>query len=136
MRFTVQKTRRAYVSPATHFASNDTNPNLPRMGERLRLRRDFDVTGFPPHARAILEGLKKYGMLVADNGGAFFLSISPDRRFQGLSSLSPVHGRDFEVVQTTQPDEGASMPDLATSRIRRDRRHQGINAPRRGRRWT
>jgi hypothetical protein len=59
MRFTVRRSRRAYVLPATHFASRNTDPDLPRMGERLRLRQDFDTSGFPPHARAILEGLKK-----------------------------------------------------------------------------
>ncbi len=107
LRVTVPKTRRAYVSPATHFASKETDPNLPRMGERIRLRRDFDTSGFPPHAQAVLEGLKKYGMFVADNGSQWLLSISPDRRFEGLESLTRVHGKDFEVVQTTSPDEGA-----------------------------
>ena len=68
MRVTVRRTRRAYVYPARHFASPHTDPTLPRMGERLRLRADFDTSGFPPHARAILEGLKRYGMFVADNG--------------------------------------------------------------------
>ena len=55
MRVTVRRTRRAYVLPATHFASRHTDPDFPRMGERLRLRRDFDTSGFPAHARAILE---------------------------------------------------------------------------------
>jgi hypothetical protein len=68
------------------------------MGERLRLRRDFDVTSFPPHARAILRGLQEYGMLVADNGAPWLLSIAPDRRIQGLDSLARVKGSDFEVV--------------------------------------
>jgi len=105
MRVTVHRTRRAYVSPARHWASKDPSPDLPCMGERLRLRRDLDLTGFPPHARAILEGLKQYGMFVADNGGDWLLSISPDRRFQGLESLSRVHGRDFEVVQPASPEQ-------------------------------
>ncbi len=100
MRVTVRRTQRAYVLPATHFASRHTDPNLPRMGERLRLRRDFDTSGFPRHARAILEGLKKYGMFVADNGQDWLMSISPDGRLQGLETLGRVKGSDFEVVDT------------------------------------
>jgi len=106
MRVTVRRTRREYVYPARHFASSLTDPNLPRMGERLRLRRDFDTSQFPPHARAILEGLKRYGMFVADNGGDWLMSIAPDRRFQGLESLGRVKGSDFEVIVPTGPDEG------------------------------
>jgi hypothetical protein len=100
MRFTVRRSRRAYVLPATHWASRNTSPDLPRMGERLRLRKDFDTSGFPPHARAILEGLKKYGMFDADNGGDWLMSISPDARLKGLETLSRVKGSDFEVVET------------------------------------
>lgn len=100
MRFTVRRTRRAYVYPARHFASRLTDENLPRMGERLRLRRDFDITGFPPHAQAILRGLKRHGMFVADNGGDWRLSIAPDRRLKGLESLTRLKGSDFEVVDT------------------------------------
>ena len=100
MRVTVRRSRRAYVLPATHFASRFTDVNYPRMGERLRLRRDFDTSGFPPHARAILEGLKKYGMFVADNGQDWLMSISPDSRLKGLETLGRVKGSDFEVVET------------------------------------
>ena len=106
LRVTVQRTRREYVYPARHFASTRTDPSLPRMGERLRLRRDFDITGFPPHAQAVLNALKRYGMLVADNGSNWLLSIAPDRRITGLESLSRVKGSDFEVVVPTGPDEG------------------------------
>ncbi len=106
MRFTVRRTRRAYVYPATHFASSSVDPSLPRMGERFRLRRDFDISPFPPHAQAILRGLKQYGMFVADNGGDWLLSIAPDRRFEGLESLARVKGADFEVIVPTGPDEG------------------------------
>jgi hypothetical protein len=101
MRFTVSRSRRAYVHPATHFASGSIDPDLPRMGERLRLRKDFDTSGFPPHARAILEGLKRYGMFVADNGGDWLMSISPDARLKGLETLERVKGSDFEVVDTS-----------------------------------
>jgi hypothetical protein len=102
MRFTIRNSRRAYVYPATHFASRKTDVNLPRMGERFRLRQDFDISGFSPHAQAILKGLKKYGMFVADNGGDWRISVAPDSRINGLDDLRRVHGRDFEVVQ---PDE-------------------------------
>jgi hypothetical protein len=106
MRFTVDHSRRAYVYPATHFASRLTDPDLPRMGERFRLRQDFDIRGFSPHTQAILKGLKKYGMFVADNGGNWRLSVAPDHRIKGLDELRRVKGSDFEVVQTTGPDEG------------------------------
>lgn len=98
MRFTVRNTRRAYVYPATHFASRKTDPNLPRMGERFRLRADYDISSFSPHVRAILKGLKKYGMFVADNGGDWRLSVAPDDRIKGLDELRKLKGADFEVV--------------------------------------
>jgi hypothetical protein len=106
LRVTVQRTRREYVYPARHFASRLTDPALPRMGERLRLRRDFDISGFPPHARAVLAALKRYGMFVADNGGNWLLSIAPDRRLSGLESLGRVKGADFEVIVPTGRGEG------------------------------
>jgi len=103
LRVTVKRSRRAYVYPARHFASRFDDPALPRMGERLRLRQDFDVSAFPPHARAILNGLKTYGMFVADNGANWLISIAPDRRIQGLESLSRVKGSDFEVIEPSPP---------------------------------
>ncbi len=106
MRFTVKNTRRAYVYPATHYASKKTDENLPRMGERYRLRADFDMTGYSPHAQAILKGLQKYGMFMADNGGDWRLSVAPDSRIKGLDDLRKVKGKDFEVIVPTGPDEG------------------------------
>jgi hypothetical protein len=100
MRFTVRRTRRAYVLPATHWASQSRDPAHPRMGERFRLRRDFDTSGLPPHVQAILKGLKTYGMFVADNGSDWWMSIAPDRRLEGLEALHRVKGADFEVVET------------------------------------
>ena len=100
MRFTVRRTRRGYVHPATHWASRSFDKSYPRMGERFRLRASFDTSGFPKHARAILEGLKTYGMFVADNGSDWLMSISPDRRLLGLETLARVKGSDFEVVDT------------------------------------
>ena len=106
MRFTVRNTRRAYVYPATHYASRKTDPDLPRMGERFRLRADYDISGFSPHVQAVLKGLKKYGMFVADNGGDWRISVAPDSRIRGLDELRKLRGSDFEVVRTTGPDEG------------------------------
>lgn len=101
LRVTVRKTRRAYVAPATHYASPHEDENLPRMGERLRLRRDFDVSGFSPPVRVILEGLKRYGMFVADNGIEWAISVTPDPRIGNLhEELRRVPGGAFEVVQT------------------------------------
>jgi hypothetical protein len=103
LRVTVVKTRRAYVYPARHFASRLTDENLPRMGERLRLRRDFDISGFSPEVQAILKGLKKYGMFVADNGIDWAISVAPDPRIPSLhEELRKVKGSDFEVVQAPQ----------------------------------
>ena len=99
MRVTVVKTRRAYVAPATHYASRHTNEDYPRMGERIRLRRDYDISGFSPEAQAILKGLKKHGMFVADNGIDWALSVAPDERIPVLhEELRRVTGAAFEVV--------------------------------------
>ena len=106
MRFTVRNTRRAYIYPATHYASSKTDPNLPSMGERFRLRADYDISGFSPHMQAIFKGLKKYGMFVADNGGDWRISVAPDSRITGLDELRSLRGSDFEVVKTTGPNEG------------------------------
>jgi hypothetical protein len=100
MRVTVRRSRRAYVYPARHFASRLTDETLPRMGERIRLRRDFDVSGFSAPAQAILKGLKKYGMYVADNGIEWAISVAPDARIPPLhEEMARVKGADFEVVQ-------------------------------------
>jgi len=101
MRFTVKHTRNAFVYPATHRASSLSDPNLPRMGERFRLRRDFDISHFSPHTQAVLKGLMKYGMFVADNGGNWRMSVAPDKRIHGLQELRRVKGSDFEVVDTS-----------------------------------
>ena len=103
MRVTVTRTRRAYVYPARHFASRLTDANLPRMGERLRLKQDFDISGFSPPVQAILKGLKRYGMFVADNGIDWAISVAPDERIPNLhEELRKIKGSAFEVVK--QPD--------------------------------
>jgi len=99
LRFTVTRSRRAYVAPATHFASKLTDVNLPRMGERFRLRQDFDVSGFSPEVRTILVALQRYGMLMADNGLDWSISVAPDERIPDFhEELRRVKGSDFEVV--------------------------------------
>jgi hypothetical protein len=109
LRVTVVKTRRAYVYPATHYASRLTDENLPRMGERIRLRQDFDVSGFTPEVQTILKALKKYGMFVADNGIDWALSVAPDPRIPVLhDELRKVKGSDFEVVT---PPAGYRPPE-------------------------
>jgi len=101
LRFTVQRSRRAYVSPARHFASSLTDSNLPPMGMRVRLKANFDISGFPEPVRVILRALKKYGMIVADNGSNWFISGAHDPRWDDevLSNIRYVQGQDFEVVQ-------------------------------------
>jgi len=99
MRMTVRRSARGYVHPATHFASQLTDEHLPRMGERLRLRGDFDVSKYSPPVQAILKGLKKYGMIVADNGIDWAISVAPDPRIPVLhEELRTIKGSDFEVV--------------------------------------
>ena len=101
LRFTVHNTRRGYVYPARHFASSNTSVNLPPMGMRVRLKASFDVSGFSPAMQVILRAMKKYGLILADNGSNWYISGAPDSRWNDseLASLSRVKGSDFEVVQ-------------------------------------
>jgi len=101
IRFTVSRTRRAYVPPARHFASYDPSPALPPMGMRVRLRADFDISGYPEQARVILQAMKTYGMILADNGSDWYVSGTPDARWDDdqLNTLKDVPGSAFEVVQ-------------------------------------
>lgn len=99
LRFTAPKTRRAYVYPATHFASKSDDPKLPRMGERFRLRSDFNMSGYSRDAQTVLKALQKYGMILADNGIAWGMSFAPDDRRKPLyDELRKVLGKDFEAV--------------------------------------
>jgi hypothetical protein len=108
LRFTVRRSRRAYVYPARHFASSDTDPSLPPMGLRLRLRADFPVRSFPRQARVVLGALKRYGMIVADNGASWYISGAPHPRWSNdqLHTLHRVKGSDFVVVDTSRLRNG------------------------------
>jgi hypothetical protein len=101
LRFTVRRSRREFIYPATHHAGRGKAPEVPAMGQRLRLKASVDVSGYPKHALAIANALKKYGMFVADNGQDWLISTPPDARLQGLDALRQLHGKDFEVIETT-----------------------------------
>jgi hypothetical protein len=107
LRFTAQTTRKAYVPPATHWASSSTDPNLPPMGMRVRLKASFTIpTSFSTETRAILQAMKTHGLLLADNGSNWFVSGAPDPRWDNdrlLSELGQVTGAQFEVVQMQGP---------------------------------
>jgi hypothetical protein len=99
LRVTVVRSRRAYVYPARHFASRSNDPNLPRMGERIRLRNDYDISTFSHDVKIILTALKHRGMFVADNGIDWAISVAPDERIGNLhEELRRVKGEAFEVV--------------------------------------
>jgi hypothetical protein len=104
LRFTVENTRNTYIYPARHFASDQTDPNLPPMGLRVRLRANFDTSRYPRQVRVILTALKRYGMIVADNGSNWFISGAPDPRWNdnALHAIGGVTGADFEVVDTSK----------------------------------
>jgi hypothetical protein len=100
LRFTAARTRRAYVWPARHYASSSPDPALPPMGLRVRLKASFDVRPFPRQARIVLVALKRYGMMLADNGSNWYISGAPSPGWSNdqLHTLGRVHGSDFEVV--------------------------------------
>lgn len=105
LRFTVATSRRAYVPPATHYASSNTNVNLPPMGMRVRLKASFVIDPtFTKESKAILQALKTYGMFVADNGSNWYISGAPDPRWNNSklnSELGSVKGSNFEVIVMT-----------------------------------
>ncbi|HYH62309.1 MAG TPA: hypothetical protein VD766_10630 [Solirubrobacterales bacterium] len=108
IRITFERTRRAYLSPASHFASEDCGATLPPMGMRLRLRAGYELGGMSDEARTIAQALKTYGAIVADNGSNFFITGASDRRWddEALGDLKEIPGDAFEVVDT-----GAQLTD-------------------------
>ncbi|MGB2952169.1 MAG: hypothetical protein WBB74_02115, partial [Gaiellaceae bacterium] len=103
LRFTAPRTRRAYLWPARHFASDSNDPSLPPMGLRVRLKASFDVRPFPRQARIVLIALKRYGMILADNGSSWYVSGAPNAGWSNdqLHTLGRVKGSDFEVVDAS-----------------------------------
>jgi hypothetical protein len=103
LRFTAPQTRRAYIYPARHYASSSTSLSLPPMGLRVRLKSTFDTAGLSATARVIAEALKRYGMILADNGSPWYITGVSDSRFDDdiLHELDVITGRDLEVVDTT-----------------------------------
>ena len=112
IRFTAPQTRRAYLWPARHFASSLTGSQYPPMGQRFRLKADFDLSGFHPQVQVILTAMKAYGIILADNGSSWYISGVPDERWDNdvLRQLGNVKGQHFEAVDCSglmiDPDSG------------------------------
>jgi hypothetical protein len=102
LRFTVAQTQKGFISPARHYASSSTDPNLPPMGLRLRLKASFNLAPYHGEALVILRALKTYGMIVADNGSSWFITGAADKRWNDtdLDQLKKVPGSAFEAVNT------------------------------------
>jgi hypothetical protein len=101
LRFTAVRTQRGYVHPARHFASSIADPNVPPMGARARLKAGVDVSGMPPQAQVVARALKRYGMILADNGSSWYATGAPDTRWsdEDLNALKRLRGSDFEFVE-------------------------------------
>jgi hypothetical protein len=102
IRVTFESTRNAWVHPASHCAGDTSDPNAPAMGTRLRLKAGYGLGGFSGPARAVAVALKRYGMIVADNGSNWYISGSSDRRWddQNLDQLKRIPGSAFQVVRS------------------------------------
>jgi hypothetical protein len=100
IRFTAPQTRSAHVWPARHDASSSSSPSLPAMGQRFRLKGSFDISGYSHDTRVILTAMKRYGVILADNGSAWYISGAPDERWDndGLREIKDVPGSAFEAV--------------------------------------
>lgn len=100
LRFTCPRTQKGFISPARHYASSDLSASLPPMGMRVRLKASFDVSSFPSEVQVILRAMKKYGLILADNGSGWYVSGAPDSRWDDsrLDALKSVPSSAFEVV--------------------------------------
>ena len=119
IRFTLAQSQAAMVPPASHWASNSSNPLAAPMGMRMRLKSSFDISGFSANVQVILTALKKYGMIMADNGSSMYLSGAPDDRWDNndLHNLSQVTASDFEVVRMNPVYTQANVPQGAAPSI-------------------
>jgi len=122
LRFTVPTSRRAYVAPASHWASSNTSASAPAMGMRVRLKANVNISGYPPQSRVVLQALRTYGMILADNGSRWFMSGAPNAGWDNddLQSLNGIKGSDLEVVQmgtifTADPTGSAPAITLSAS---------------------
>lgn len=120
LRFTAMRTRREFVYPARHFASTSTDPSLPPMGARVRLKASVDISSYPPTAQVVLRALKRYGMILADNGGSWFVSGAPDPRWNDaeIDTLKRIKGSDFEVIQLGYPGAPTESVPAAPNNLR------------------
>ena len=119
IRFTVQHSSAGFTPPASHYASNSSDPHAPPMGMRIRLKSSFNVSGFSAANQVILNAMKKYGMIVADNGSSMYISGAPDDRWDNndLHNLGPVTASNFEVVQIAPLYTSANIPSGAAPHI-------------------
>ncbi|MGI9539307.1 MAG: hypothetical protein ACR2N6_04075 [Miltoncostaeaceae bacterium] len=108
LRFTASRTRRSFIYPARHFAGSSMSATLPPMGLRVRLKRSVSLRGHGPQARVVIRALKRYGMILADNGSPWFITGAPHARWNDddLRTLKRLRGRDFEVVDTRRLRNG------------------------------
>jgi hypothetical protein len=113
IRFTLQHTREAYVHPATHYASSLTDPSYPPMGARFRLKAGFNSSGYSPANQVILQAMKTYGLILADNGSNLYISGAPDARWddEELSALKGISAGDFEMIQLGYASEPSTSGD-------------------------
>ena len=103
IRFTAPQTQAAHVWPARHDASSSTNSSLPPMGQRFRLKAAFDTSGYSPDNQVILNAMKNYGLMLADNGSAWFISGAPDQRWDNdqLREIKSIPGSAFEAIDVS-----------------------------------
>ena len=119
LRFTLQSSRAAFTPPASHWAANSSNASAAPMGMRLRLKASFSVSGFSPANQVLLNAMKKYGLIMADNGSSMYISGAPDSRWDNsdLHNLGGVTASDFEVVQMNPIYTAANVPTGAAPAI-------------------
>jgi hypothetical protein len=119
LRFTLHSSRAAFIPPASHWAANSTNPLAAPMGMRLRLKASFDISSFSAANQVILQALKTYGMIMADNGSSMYISGAPDDRWDNndLHNLSSVTASDFEVVLMDPIYTASNLPQGAAPAI-------------------
>jgi len=119
IRVTLPQSRAAMIPPASHWAANSTSPNAPPMGMRLRLKSSYDISGFSANVQVILTAMKKFGLIMADNGSAMYISGAPDSRWDNddLHNLSQVPASAFEVVQMTPVYTATNVPQGAAPSI-------------------